>query len=268
MKHDIDKALNEVTKLDSWDILSILGGVNYLCKQSAITAAVRNLPDDPPEGSGIDGFIPWEQKMKAPELKKAVMPMLRISAAVENVLNEYTDTKPTEFEDVLRFMRERPPTRERFKADYENRKRLGMKPSIPMSQFIDMEMVTAMARFEHLRARGDTAVQLLHSLDLRVPADERWDEGEQPPEWLYEAIHDKIMAKLEDRWMRAELRRTNPRISKTDRDLAEANQKLIESVIETLGGNKPDPTKGEPKEEPEEDQWLNKALNLPPKTTA
>ena len=36
MNSDIEKTLNEVSKLDSWDVGAILGGVNYLVRQAAL----------------------------------------------------------------------------------------------------------------------------------------------------------------------------------------------------------------------------------------
>jgi hypothetical protein len=93
-----------------------------------------------------------------------------------------------------------------------------------------MELAQAEGRHKQLLAKGEAAVNLLHGVE---------GNDASAPEWLYEAIQTKILQKLEQRWMRAELRRTNPKITKQDRDLAAANQKLIESVITELGGTPP-----------------------------
>lgn len=230
MNSKIEAALNAVTKLDSWDIQSILGGVNYITRQAAINTVVRMIPEPPEEGSGLEGFTAWEQHMKDPEIKKAASPIVGIAERVTSVLNEYTDLPPSQYEDVLAFMLQRPPQRATFQAEYDNRKRLGMRPAMPMSTFVDMEYATALTRHQHLVSKGEAAVHLLHSVE---------GSSESAPEWLDEAIYTKVQQKLEQRWMRAELRRTNPKITKADRDLAEANQLLIESVIEELGGQKP-----------------------------
>ena len=63
MNHNIENALNELTKLDSWDIQSVLGGVNYITQQAAINTVVRMLPPQPEEGSGLENFTAWEQAM-------------------------------------------------------------------------------------------------------------------------------------------------------------------------------------------------------------
>ena len=230
MNSDISKALNAVSKLDSWDIQSVLGGVNYIVQQAAINTVVRMLPPLPDEGSGIEGYTTWEQKMRDPEIREAVSPIVGIANHVKDVLNEYTDLPPSEYNDVLAFMTQRPPQRVTFEAEYNNRKRLGMQPGMPMSVFVDMELAQAEGRHKQLLAKGEAAVNLLHGVD---------GNDASAPEWLYEAISTKILQKLEQRWMRAELRRTNPKITKQDRDLAAANQKLIESVIEELGGSVP-----------------------------
>lgn len=254
--NDIRLALAKVTTLDSWDIQATLGGVNYIVRQAAINAIVRQMPDPPPEGSGIEYFQQYEQAMKAPQMKEAAAPIVGIAEAVTEVLNEYTDLPPTQYEDVLKFMSERPPRREVFVADYDNRKRLGMRPGVPLSAFVDMEMATAMTRHQQLIARGEQAVQFLEGVN---------GTSESAPEWLYEAIHNKLLQKLEQRWMRAELRRTNPRITKEQRDLAEANQALIVKVIEELGGEKPS-FKEEMTNDDELDKFIEKASSkaLPP----
>lgn len=230
MNTEIEKALTAVSRLDSWDIQSVLGAVNYAAQAAAITTAVRKLPDAPPEASGIDGFTPWEQKMAIPEIAEACAPIVGIVNRVKEVLLEYTDTPPSEYEKVLEFMLTRQPRRETAEAEYNQRKRLGMQPGMPMSVFVDMEMAVAQARYDLVKAKGQTAVQVLHGID---------GNDADAPEWLYEQIHTKILQKLEQRWMRAELRRTNPKITKQDRDLAAANQRLIADVIVELGGNPP-----------------------------
>jgi len=230
MNSQIEKALNAVVKLDAWDIQSILGGVNYITRQAAINTVVRMIPEPPEEGSGLEGFTAWEQHMKDPAIKKAVSPMVGIADRVMDVLNEYTDLPPSQYEDVLAFMVQRPPQRATFVTEYDNRKKLGMRPSMPLSTFVDMEYATALTRHQHLVAKGEAAVHVLHSVE---------GSEESAPEWLDEAIITKVHQKLEQRWMRAELRRTNPKITKADRDLAEANQLLIEEVIRETGGTVP-----------------------------
>lgn len=230
MNANIEKSLNLITKLDSWDIQSILGGVNFTARMAAINNVVRQLPELPEDASGVEKYTSWEQKMKEPKIREDVAPIIGIVERVTHVLDEYTDQKPSEYEDVLAFMVQRPPRRETFINDYNRRKALGMRPAMPMGTFVDMEMVTALKRHADLEAKGQAAVHLLHQID---------GNDATAPEWLYEAIEAKIHQKLHERWMRAEMRRTNPKINKQERDLAEANQTLIKSVILELGGEEP-----------------------------
>jgi hypothetical protein len=227
----IETHLNAVVKLDSWDIQSILGGVNYIAKQAALNIAVRMLPDLPEEGSGNENFAMFDAAMKNPEIKKSANPIIGIANRVSEVLVQYTDNPPSQYKDVLEFMVSRPPQRKTFQNEYDNRRKLGMRPQMPMGQFVDMEYATALTRHSHLVAKGEAAVRVLDGFD---------GSDEQAPEWLYDAIHTKIGQKLEERWFRSETRRTNPKISKADRDLAAANQELIESVMIELGFEKPD----------------------------
>jgi len=232
MNSYIEKTLNEVAKLDSWDIGSILGGVNYLVRQAAINQTVRMLPDIPEEGSGLEYFADWEKRMKDPEIKERVAPLLGLADRVADVMNEYSTMPISSCEDVLKFMLspERQPKRETYVREYDERKRQGMKPGMTMKEFVEMEYSVQLIRHSNLVAKGEAAVKVIDSID---PSD-----GDVP-EWLYEAINAKVLQKLAQRWQRAELRRTNPRITKQDRDLAGANQALIESVIVDLGGEIP-----------------------------
>jgi len=224
------EAMNEITKLDSWDIQATLGAVNYLALQTAINQAVRMLPAPPEEGSGIEDFTAWEQKMQEPQIREAVLPVIGYADKAQEILNEYTTTEPFDYDHVLTFMTSRAPQRATFEKEYNDRKRLGMRPDIPINKFVDMEYATAMQRHANLIAKGQSAVHLLSQLS---------GNDATAPEWFIEAVEAKILQKLEQRWERAEMRRTNPRITKEQRDLAAANQLMIVSVIEKLGGNKP-----------------------------
>jgi hypothetical protein len=232
MNSNIEKTLNEVSKLDSWDVGSVLGAVNYLVRQTALNQTVRMLPDLPPPESGMEYFTDWESKMRNPEIKEKVAPLLGVADRVGDVMNEYSTMNISSCEDVLKFMLspDRVPKRETFQREYDDRKKKGMKPGMSINEFVEAEYAVALIRHNNLVAKGEAAVKVIDSID---PSD-----GDVP-EWLHEAIHAKVLQKLAQRWNRAELRRTNPRITKQDRDLAAANQRLIESVILELGGEIP-----------------------------
>jgi hypothetical protein len=231
MDTQFEKTLNAVVKLDSWDIQSALGAVNYLALQTAINMAVRLLPPNPPEASGVEGFTAWEQKIKTGDIKEAVGPVLGYAERAQDVLNEYTTVSPFDYQHVLDFMTQRPPRQETFINEYNQRKAMGMRPGVPMSVFVAEEYKLAMQRHDHLVAVGQTAIHLLSNMD---------GNDASAPDWFIEAVEAKVLQKLEQRWQKNEMRRTNPRISKSQRDEAEANQKLIVQTIEELGGKKPD----------------------------
>jgi hypothetical protein len=255
MNSHIEKVLGEVTKLDSWDIMSILGGVNYAVQQAAINQVVKLIPEPPEKGSGLENFTRWEQHMRDPQIRKVVNPFVGLSNRVKDVLNEYTDTPPSEYQNVLEFMLQRPPVRATFEAEYNRRKQLGMRPSMPLSVFVDMEYAAAMQRHANLTAKGEAAVLLLQQLD---------GTDEEVPEWMIDTIDQKVEQKLEQRWNRAELRRTNPKLSKDKRDEAEANQQLIAAVITELGGTPPSYA-DEMKASDEVDEYIERLSSKVPK---
>lgn len=234
MNSRMEKILAEVTKLDSWDILSILGGVSYLLQRNAINQTINKLPDAPPEGSGIDGYASFAEKEAMPSIREAVAPLVGLADRVKEVLNDYTDAPLTEYDKVYAFLTERPPQRETHVREYDQRKKLGMRPSMPMKDFVDEEHKRALTRFEALKAKGGDAVRILSNLD--------GTDG-NVPEYIYEQIENKISQKLEERWKHAEIRRTNPRFSKEQRDEAEANQMMICTVMKELGYKTPDYSK-------------------------
>lgn len=236
MNSHLEAALTKITQLDSWDIGSILGAVNYLLKQTALNATVRLLPDLPPEGSGLEYFAQFEAKKNNPQIRERVAPIIGMADRVTDLIENYATTPVSQYEDVLKFMTERPPTKAAFEADYNNRKRMGLKPAVSVKEFVEMEYAQALQRHSVLVARGELACNVLHGIE---GTDGVEGMGTDLPDWLYEAIDNKILDKLDQRWKRAELRRTNPRISASQRDEAEANQKLLTSVILELGGKVP-----------------------------
>jgi hypothetical protein len=232
MNSHIENTLNLVSKLDSWDVGSILGGVNHLVRQAAITQTVRMLPDLPEEGSGLEHFAQWEKNVRKPEIAEKVAPLLGLADRVAQVMVEYSTMDVSDNQRVLEFITapDRVPKKATFEREYKERVRLGMKPGMTIREFTEMEYAVALQRHAVLMAKGEHAVQLLEGIDI--------SDGDLP-EWIHEAINQKVLQKLEERWRKAELRRTNPRISKQERDLAGANQKLIEDTITQLGGEIP-----------------------------
>jgi hypothetical protein len=235
MNSHIEKTLELVSKLDSWDVGSVLGGVNHLVRQAAINMTVRMLPDLPEEGSGLEHFAQWEKNVRKPEIAEKVAPLLGLADRVAQVMVEYSTMDISDNAKVLEMSTspDRVPKRATFEREYKERVRLGMKPGMSIREFTEMEHATALQRHAVLCAKGEHAVQIMEGIDI--------SDGDLP-EWMHEAVNSKVLQKLEERWRKAELRRTNPRISKNERDLAGANQKLIEATITELGGTVPTDT--------------------------
>lgn len=266
MTTQIKVLLDEVTKLDSWDIQSVLGAVNYLVRQTALNTTIRMLPPSPEteDEKTIDYFSTFDAKMKSKEVRKAVSGMVDMANRFTGVLLEYTDAEPSNYETVLEFMTQREPQRVIFEREYNERKRQGMRPQMPMSDFVDSEYAQALRRHENTVVLGEYAVRILNAIDLTKEVAGEDDTGrDNVPDWLYESITQKALDKLAQRWQRAEIRRTNPRIKKADRDIAEGNQHLIEQVIEALGGTKPtfDP-KAEDAAGDELDEFIDKVSKI------
>lgn len=135
---------------------------------------------------------------------------------------------------------------------------------MPMSDFVDSEYAQALRRHENTVTLGEYAIRILNTIDVTQDVMGEDDTGrDNVPEWLYESIITKAQDKLVQRWQRAEIRRTNPRIKKADRDIAEGNQHLLEGVIEALGGTKPtfDP-KAEDAAGDELDEFIDKVSKI------
>lgn len=228
MNSKMETMLSLVTKLDSWDIQAVLGGVNFMLRQTALNQAIRMLPEAPPEGSGLEYFADWDARAKSPEITKQVSPLVGMAERVTDVLESYTQAQPSNYYDVITFLVGRPPAKSMHIREYDQRKKQGLKPNMSLNDFVEMEYAEALRRHATLIAKGEHAARVLSSID---------GSDEDPGlEWLDEALHNKVIQKLNQRWMRAEVRRTNPRLSSTQRTEAVATQQLIRDTIETLGG--------------------------------
>jgi hypothetical protein len=229
---DFHKALTEITKLESWDIASVLGSWKFVIDSAALNAAIRLMPNLPPEGSGIDAATQYNEDLRKVmnESHPEVASLVAMSLEVQACLDNHADVPPRSFEDTLSFLKDQAPTQQRFVQDYNRRKTAGIQMGISLREFVNSEMQVALRNHQNLLAKGSDAIVLLDKIAENQP------QITDIPEWLEENLHQRAVAKMKDRHMRLELRRTNPRLNSEQRDEALASQMLIEKTIGYFGG--------------------------------
>lgn len=232
MNEQIKNLLAEVESLDMYTQLSVLGSWNYSINAACINAALRHIPAVPDE-NGIADYTAWEQAVRTARFEASedgrLGELLSLRDAIMTAV-EATSGEPRELDSTLEFMLERVPTAKQFEAEYEARRRQGMRVGIPLAKFVQAELATALERHAKLAARGGDAIKLCKQL---LREDIRGD-GELP-EYIVETFESKMMDKLHARWEKLELVRTNFRARKQQRDAAYADQLLIKQLIEAHG---------------------------------
>jgi hypothetical protein len=242
---EIHEMMSNVATLGPWDAAAVLGSWNYLLTSTLINRVVKFIPDAPSEASGIDEFTEYSQCLRAiqadpyirEQFDNTIKPLLGLKGLVETSINDHTDVGLRDFEDTLRFMTSRPPTREQFVAEYQQRKRMGSAPRISVREFVDAELQQALQRHHALVAKGEFACQILSNTQAT--------DGGEIDEWVIESMHDRMVMKLQDRWQKLELRVTNPRLKQKDRDESLADQRLIEELLKTMDAKIPSLGAGE-----------------------
>lgn len=233
--HDL---MNLCVDLDVYTQRSIYGSWMFFSHQNAIKEAIRALPELPVESSGVDGFSEYENAVRKAVVDiqtvdgdwASVLPAwLALSQHVSFMMRDVGGT-PLPMSNVLEFLNNRAPTKEMFDAEFAARIKAGMRPGINRQAFIEHEYERAMARYNEQVAKGEHAIKLCESLNIK----ESRGYGDLP-EWATETMQDKMTTKLRDRWFRAEMDRTNPRLTSKRRDEAEGNQYIIEDVLNQLG---------------------------------
>jgi hypothetical protein len=235
-KTDFLKSMTEITKLDSWDIAAVLGSWQFVIQRAAINAAIRLIPDLPPEGSGIDAATQYGEDLRRvmndeppAELVSLVAMDAELTQAIDNYASVSQDSRG--FGDTLTFLRNQLPQQNVFINDYNRRKRSGIKMAISLREFVNGEMQQALRNHQILLAKGQDAVVLLDKIAEGTPT-----LGDAP-EWLEETLTQRAVDKLQQRYGRLEIRRTNPRLSTAQRDEAEASQALIAQCIKSFGSD-------------------------------
>lgn len=247
-----DSTLNEMfTTLNGLDVytqLSVLGSWAYTINSACINAAMRYVPEAP-DSSGIDGFNRYEAA-RASAIKDAdesrLPALLQLQADIDTAIGEL-DGEARGVADTFRFLSNRQPTREQFVAEYTNRQRQGCKPNMTVRQFVDFEFERAMQQHDKLVACGDDAVRICETLQFNH------NRGYNDlPEWIVETFERKLVDKLQARWLKLELVRSDPRRRKEIRDAATADQLMIAEVLAKYDAEPPYDDTPEPDEQAEQ----------------
>jgi len=230
MNHRLQTMFQQLELLDTYTQSSVLGSWGYTVNSGCLSAAKRYIPDGPVD-NGIEEFTQYEAARRAMlrDAEESQLPVLLALQREIASMQENANARISTLQSTFEFLTSNPPTRKQIEAQYEERRRLGMKPAIPMKTFVDMEHEGAMKRFNDMIAKGEDAVRLCETVSIEnVTMDD-------VPEWLPDAFETKLVDKLHKRWEKLEMDRTNPRRPKRDRDAAQADQMLIASVLSEYG---------------------------------
>ena len=221
--------------LDTWTQLSVLSSWSFMVNAACINQAMRYIPDAPVD-NGIEQFTVYEAARRAlrKDCENGNMPALvELQRDVVGSIFD-ADGQARGLEDTLEYMVGTAPKEAEFKAEYEMRRRQGMKPAMPLRVFVQYEMERAMNQYNLLVAKGEDAVRLVDT--FTPPTDDSEHETKNElPDWITESFERKLIDKLNTRWEKLEFVRTNPRRRKSERDSAKADQMMIAKVLAEYG---------------------------------
>lgn len=225
---EISKMLADIQTLDKWTQLSILGSYQFSINASCINNAMRYVPTVPDE-TDIDTYTPYEQARKKylQDAEESRLPaLLALRAEVESAINEVDGNGS--LLRTLEYLNERLPKRSDIEAQYERQRRSGMRP-INRKAWIDTNYAEAMAKHAVLVAKGEHAVRLCETIDV---ADRGY--GDLPDYWL-DKLFEIFVKKGRLRWEKLESDRTDPRLMRTRRDDAAADQLILQALFDKYG---------------------------------
>lgn len=234
MNTQLDKMLQTVKTLDMWTIASVLGSWNYSINASAINAAMRLLPQMPPEGGGIDACSEYNAAMRSIDTS-SIEPLVSLHKLVHAIYNDNVvgDRDLGDFAETARFIRSLPPrTPTQYMASYKAMQRAGAAPRMTARQYVESEVLREQRQRAEYAARSDDAVALLDSI-------EDTDTAHVVDEMVIDNMETKMIDKLQSRWHQLELTRINMRATIEVRREAETNQLFIETALAELGAQIP-----------------------------
>lgn len=229
--HAINRMMTEISNLDTYSQLSVLGSWSFIVNAAGINQAMKFVPDNTNE-SGIDGYTPYEAARRhlLREAETSYVPaFIALMRDVGGMITE-ANGEARDPNNTLEFLTSNVPSAAQFDAEFEHRRRLGMKPQISKKQFVEAEFERAMAQHNALVAKGQDAVRLLETISVKT--ERGYDDL---PDWVAETFERKLLEKLHTRWEKLERSRTNPRYRKEIRDGAAADQMLIEQLLAEYG---------------------------------
>jgi hypothetical protein len=247
MQTELHEMTAAIADLDTYTQRSVIGSWSFFVNTQCLNQGMRAIPDVPEEGEGIDGFTPWEGAIKTALVDLA-------ASEADGVIGDFTTTlpawialhrvlssmmqetggDPSTIESTHEFLCSKGPTRGRFEADFALRVQMGMRPGITRKDFVDGEYTKAMDTHAQMLAKGQHAISLIDRMILGTG--DNIERGfDDLPDWATETLLQKLIQKLNDRWVKLEIQRTNPRVNKNNRDTAEGDQLLIVECLRHYG---------------------------------
>ena len=236
MNRKVNDLRNHLELTDMYTQLSVLSSWSFMVNAACINAAMRYIPEGPVD-TGIEEFTAYEAARRG-LIKDAEHSNLPALVSLQRELMGWIDDAGGEakgLEDTLGYISAECPKEATFKAEYEMRRRQGMKPAMPLKVFVQYEMERAMNQYNQLVAKGDDAVRLVDTFTLSSMVSDERESTNELPEWIPESFERKLIDKLHARWEKLEFTRSNPRRRKSERDEAKADQMMIARVLSEFG---------------------------------
>lgn len=238
MNHQITELQNKVQLLDQWTQQAVYGSWQFLANAASINAAMRYVPDEPLD-TGIETFTEYDAARRTLIRDSEDSSLPALVDLAKTVSGWYAEAGGREAQDqdgdpmpslygTYEFLTREAPKEASVRADYINRARLGMRPAMPIGVFIKFEMERLMREYNTLKNRGEDAIRLCETTSIQG------SRGELP-EWIAPKFEQKLIEKLHNRWEKLEMRRTNPKVKKAQRDECAADQLMICSVLAEYG---------------------------------
>lgn len=231
MNQQLNELLQNIRQLNSYDLSSMLWSMNYATSAAAVNAIVRAMPDLPAEGAGVEAFTQYSNDVHHVDTSNACG-FIALKKELNAIAESHADTDLPEIENTARFLAARIPTRHTYINMYNARKASGNAPRVSLRDFVNSEFTQALRIHTNLVTKLDDAVRLIGEIEESC-------NDIQVSEQFVDGLYERLIPKLNERWIKAELRATNIRASEESRLEARANLALLEEVIIFVGGTLP-----------------------------
>jgi len=234
MNTKLNEMLASIEQLGSWDLSALLWTLNYQASASIINAAIRAIPDAPPEAAGVEPFTQYREDMRNIDLGQA-LPYIALKKQLDEIAEAHTDSSLPDVRDTASYMCARVPVRTAFANTFNALKRQGRAPRVTLRQYVDSEFSAALKTHATLVSKCEQAMDAIDGIWSEV-MDDHIDLREE----YVEMLSDKIRPKLEARWAKAEIRAAKMRLGTEAYLDAKANLALIEMVMSEFGVQVPE----------------------------